>query len=157
MKNRTIKTLLYSLTIFVVPLLFGADSTSARAESEVKTIILRPVGNQMIYDTGEIVAKAGTRLRIILDNTATSLAMVHNFTLLKEGTDIIEVGTAAIRAGPSSNYVPNHEAIIAHTEMTNPGSRNETVFTVPPPGDYPYVCLYPGHYFTMRGVLHAQP
>ena len=156
MKNRNLKTFLYSLNLFVVPLLFGADSTSTRAESEVRTIILRPVGNQMKYDNVEIVAKAGTRLRVILDNTATSLAMVHNFTLLEEGTDIIEVGTAAIRAGPSSNYIPGHEAIIAHTEMTNPGTQNETVFTVPPPGDYPYVCLYPGHYFTMQGVLHAQ-
>ena len=157
MRNRTLNTFLYPLTIFVVPLLLGADSNSTRAEAEVRTIILRPVGNQMKYDTVEIVAKAGTRLRVILDNTATSLAMVHNFTLLKDGTDIFEVGTAATRAGPSSNYIPRHEAIIAHTDMTNPGTRTETVFTVPPPGNYPYVCLYPGHYFTMQGVLHAQP
>ena len=32
----------------------------------------------------------------------SSQAMVHNFTLLKEGTAIFEVGTAATRAGPST-------------------------------------------------------
>ena len=157
MRKETLYTFLCASFFSAIPLLSTSGSTSTELEPEVKTVIIRPVGNQMKYDTVEIVAKAGTRLRIILENTATSPAMVHNFTLLKEATDIYEVGAAAIRAGPSNNYIPQHEAIIAYTGMTKPGKRQEIVFTVPPPGEYPYICLYPGHYFTMQGTLHVEP
>jgi azurin len=28
-------------------------------------------------------------------------------------------------------------------------------FTAPAAGDYPYICTFPGHYMTMRGVMHV--
>ena len=51
--------------------------------------------------------------------------------------------------------VPDNKAILAYTPMANAGERTEVVFTVPPPGDYSYICSYLGHYIQMRGVLHS--
>jgi azurin len=36
-------------------------------------------------------------------------------------------------------------------------SKEETLeFTLPAPGDYPFVCSFPGHGILMRGVLKAK-
>lgn len=143
------------LSVFLVVTLVG--SSRGQSATKPRVIELKPVGNQIKYATTEITAKAGTEVKVVMNNTATSPAMVHNFTLLQQGAPITEVGTAAIEAGEENGFIPDHEAIIAYTEMAEPGEKKEVVFTVPSPGDYPYVCLYPGHYVTMRGVLHSTP
>jgi len=61
------------------------------------------------------------------------------------------VGQQAITA---TNYLPDHKAIIAATPITEPQQRSEIVFTAPEmSGEYPFICTYPGHYITMRGVM----
>ena len=115
----------------------------------------------MKYAKVEVTARAGTQLRLVMNNTATNGAMHHNIAVLRLEIDddagIEAVGMAAIQAGADRDYVPDHEAIAAVTPMAEPGEQTEVTFTVPPPGDYPYICLFPGHYATMRGVLHSVP
>jgi azurin len=37
------------------------------------------------------------------------------------------------------------------------GKEQVIEFTAPTkPGDYPYVCTFPGHHLLMRGVLHVK-
>lgn len=129
------------------------------AYDTVETIVLEPVGNEMKFATEEITAKAGTRLKVVMNNTASDAAMYHNFSLLDmevgDEAGIEEIAMAALEAGET--FIPDHEALIASTPMAAPGERTEVEFTVPEPGDYPYICLFPGHYLSMRGVLHATP
>ena len=44
---------------------------------------------------------------------------------------------------------------IAHTKVLGPGEKEELVFKAPAePGDYDYICSFPGHYLTgMKGLL----
>ncbi|MFB6371802.1 MAG: plastocyanin/azurin family copper-binding protein [Bradymonadaceae bacterium] len=117
-------------------------------------IVLKPIGNQMKYATTELEAKAGSTVKVVFKNTADSSAMHHNFTLLKPDANITSVGAAAAKAGPDNGYIPDHEAILANTDMAEPGESQSVTFTVPSePGDYPYICLYPGHYTQMQGTL----
>jgi azurin len=126
----------------------------------LRTVALKPVGNEMEYATTEITAKAGSRLRVVMQNTATQADMHHNFTLLDcKPTDeqtIQEVGMAAIQMGEAGKWLPNMPVILAHTPIALPGDSTEVVFKVPPAGDYAYICTYNAHYATMRGTLHSQ-
>lgn len=125
------------------------------------TIVIEPVGDQMEFASQEIEAKSGSRITIVMNNTASNPAMHHNVAVLDLAVDdeegILDVGAAAMNAGEEVDYIPEHEAVLAATPMAAPGGRTVVTFTVPPPGSYPYVCLYPGHYVVMRGVLVSTP
>lgn len=132
-----------------------------RSASKADTVVVEPVGDRMEFAVKEIEAKSGTEITIVMNNTASNPAMHHNVAVLEVDVDdddaITEVGVAAMNAGEERGYVPDHDAILAATPMAAPGGRTEITFTVPPPGSYPYVCLYPGHYVVMRGVLVSTP
>jgi len=119
---------------------------------QVQEVIIRPIGNEMKYDQVEIIAKAGSRLRITMENTATLPIMIHNVVVLKPNASLKAVGVAAISA---PNNIPDLPEIIAYTPQAKPGETTVVEFTVPPPGNYPYICTYPGHYITMKGMLKS--
>ncbi|MGH1361955.1 MAG: plastocyanin/azurin family copper-binding protein [Calditrichia bacterium] len=119
--------------------------------------IIRPVGNLMRYDTARLTVKAGTKVRVILENTSESEAMRHNFVLLQKGTDFKSFGRLANKATEKSGYIPQSDAILAHTALSKPGGTVMIQFTAPPPGDYPYLCTFPGHWASMRGILTSIP
>ena len=116
-------------------------------------ITIRPLGNEMKYDVTEIRAKAGSHIRVIMENTANTPIMKHNVMFLTNESFIEEIGRMAY---DSSNHIPIHNAIIATTPMAEPQTRTEIVFKVPEPGSYPYICTYPGHYVSMRGTLISE-
>ncbi len=130
-----------------------------QAQSAPQEVILQPVGNQVAFEMVEITAKAGSQLKVVMDNIATNPGMRHNFVLLNVGPEdmatIESIGIGAIQAGEAKEYIPDSKAILAYTPMADAGKRTEVVFTVPPPGDYSYICTYLGHYIQMRGVLHS--
>ena len=127
---------------------------SADTGDEVQVFVVRPIGNEMRFETTEIVAQAGSRIKVIFDNIATIQPMQHNVTFIRSADAIDAVMTAALTAA-DRGFVPDHEAVLASTGTAAPGSRVEVEFTVPPPGEYPYVCLVPAHGFTMRGTLRS--
>jgi azurin len=119
------------------------------------TVEIRPVGNEMRYETTEFSVKAGEQVRLVFVNTATSAAMHHNVVILTDPTAVERVGTAALTAS-ANDYIPEDDAILAHTAMAAPGATVEVTFTAPTePGDYTFICTYPGHYLLMRGVMRV--
>ncbi|MGH7710137.1 MAG: plastocyanin/azurin family copper-binding protein [Gemmatimonadaceae bacterium] len=44
---------------------------------------------------------------------------------------------------------------MAFTTLASPGQTVEVTLTVPPPGEYTYICLFPGHATSMFGTLRA--
>lgn len=157
--------MLRSHTFALVLLLMAVDAPLAASQTDdpahPRVVVIQPVGDQMAYATTEVTAKAGETLTLVMDNTATAPAMHHNITVLDvavgDDSTIEQVAMAAMEAGESSGWIPAHDAILASTPMAAPGERTEVTFTVPPPGRYPYVCLYPGHFVLMRGVLRVTP
>jgi len=58
----------------------------------------------------------------------------------------------------SRHFVPDHPAILWSTKLVAPGGRAVLTFTAPKtPGDYPYVCTFPGHWRIMNGVMEVKP
>lgn len=123
-------------------------------EDGVQVVTIRPVGNEMRYETTEFTVSAGQEVRIVFENTATSDAMHHNVVVIEDEESVDRVGNAALEAGPEADYIPEDPAIVAYTPMAAPGETVEITFTAPAEaGDYPYICTYPGHYMMMQGVM----
>jgi azurin len=123
--------------------------------SNVSNTIELTANDQLKFSTNELHVKANEPVKLTLKNIGTmpKESMGHNFTLLKDGTDI--PGFAAQAVGAPDHIPANNPAIIAHTKLLGPGESDTIEFTVPA-GTYIYICTFPGHYMTMTGVLTAE-
>lgn len=133
----------------------AATTTPPSTTPEVQVVVIQPVGDEMKYATTEFTVKAGTPVRVVMENTATQLAMQHNVVITKPGTNTDDVGLAAVQAGEAGGYIPKHDGVLFYTPLAKPGETTQVEFTAPAPGDYPYVCAFPGHYAFMKGVMHS--
>lgn len=123
------------------------------------------VGNQVsgtkydeLYVVEEISAEAGEQMTITLENNTNlpAQAMAHNFVLLKKEADVQSfVNTSMTAAGNDYIAEGSEDQIIAHTAMLGGGESETITFTVPSePGEYTFVCTFPGHYGGgMYGVI----
>jgi uncharacterized protein len=115
------------------------------------TVVIQSVGNEMKYNVTRFEVKAGQEVTLIMENKSTIDVMRHNIVVLNDAAAINEVGQAAISA---PGYIPANEAIIAATAIAGPGEKTQVTFSAPEtPGDYPYICTFPGHYVMMTGVM----
>ncbi len=108
------------------------------------------------YDVADMTVQAGSQVKLIFSNNDD---MPHNFLLVKPNA-ATRVGEMSLKLGVKGmamNYVPNTPLVLAHTKLVQPGSSQTIYFQAPEePGVYEYVCTYPGHYMTMRGVLRVR-
>jgi azurin len=122
-----------------------------------KVIALKVVKDVMKYDKELITAKAGTTIQIVLQNPDF---MQHNLVLIKPNT-LEKVGAAADKMvtdpnGAKMGYVPKMPEVIKATPMINPGGKYTLTVKLPDvPGDYPFVCTFPGHWRIMKGILRV--
>ena len=136
------KYFLMVMTVFLFTACGGSNSV---------TITVQPDGNQMAYSTKEFRVKANQEVTLIMDNTATLEVMKHNVVILNDESKVNEVGLQSINA---PGYLPDHPAIIAATPMADAGAQSQVTFTAPSePGNYVYICTFPGHYSMMKGVM----
>jgi azurin len=112
----------------------------------------------MKFNVTTITAKPGEQLTVKITNKGTmpKMAAAHNFVLLKKGVDLNAFTTAAVMAGAPADYIPAKfkDQVIASTKLTGPGESADVSFKAPTaPGDYVYICSFPGHFATMKGTL----
>ena len=61
-------------------------------------------------------------------------------------------------AGITKHFIPDSDKILHHTKLLDPDTSETIRFNAPTePGDYPYVCTFPGHWILMRGTMHVKP
>lgn len=124
-------------------------------ELGVRVVVIRTIYEQMLYDKQWIVAEAGKPIEIILENTD---AMPHNLVIVAPGA-VEEIGSAAekLSVEPDSRgrlHVPDSPKVLHATKLLASGEREKLSFTAPEePGDYGYVCTFPGHWRRMVGTL----
>jgi azurin len=110
------------------------------------------------FSTKRLTAKAGERLTLIFENPD---AMPHNWALLRPGMlepiGAILTKEIADPAAAARQYIPQHEAVLAYTDVVAPKSSAKIHFDAPKtPGEYPYVCTFPGHWQIMNGVMTVE-
>lgn len=112
----------------------------------------------MQYDIKVINAKAGEKLTVQL--TAVSSMpkeqMSHNWVLMAKSAPIDQFVMEAAMAR-DKGYIPESgkKHILAMTKMAGGGETVEVTFDAPKePGEYLYICTFPGHYMAgMKGKL----
>lgn len=133
------------------------SSSSASSGDAAETVTIQPQGNQMKFQQTEFTVPADETVELVLENTASSPSMQHNVVLLNEApSDEVfkRVGQAGVEAGSTEEYVPDDPAVLDATPIAKPGETVSVTFTTPSePGEYGYVCTYPGHWATMQGTM----
>jgi azurin len=117
--------------------------------------------NKYGFMPSTIEAKPGERLHIVLKAVGTmpKMASSHDLVIFKPGTkqaDIDAFMSAAMMAA-STGYIPADKKtmVLANTAMAGAGETVEASFAAPTaPGDYIFVCTFPGHMQGgMKGTL----
>jgi len=153
----------FSLVVTLVSITNGSSiglktelTRSSFVHADGDTVVVNSKGANLSYDVTEIRAEAGSTLTIQYVNRGD---LPHNVVLVKQRSDINPVGVAALQAS-QTDYIPQDEAnqqrIIAYTSLAKPGETVYITFTVPPPGTYPYICTYAGHFTMMQGDLISE-
>lgn len=147
----------------------GQKAESTAAASQAASAPAAPVvasfevtaNDTMKFNLTRLEVKAGQDVKITLVNMGNmpKVAMGHNLVLLIKGADAKAFADAAV-ASAATDYIPAAQAsqIIAHTKMLGPKQSDEISFKAPSePGEYVYLCSFPGHFLTgMKGVLVVQ-
>lgn len=130
-------------------------AAEATGEAAPTVIHIETVKNAMKYDVQEIVVAAGKAVEIVFANPDF---MQHNLLIIAPGS-IQTVGAAADQLatdpdGAEKNYVPDIPEVLYYTKLLNPDETVKLTFTAPnEPGEYPYLCTFPGHWRIMQGVM----
>lgn len=121
----------------------------------VRIVTIDTVPEQILYDLKWFVVEGGKPVQIVLNNADT---MPHNVVIGQPGS-VKDIGTAGATVLPTSDpnakaYVPDSPLVIAATRLLNGGETERLNFTAPQkPGDYVYLCSFPGHWLRMYGVM----
>jgi azurin len=136
-----------------------APSASASAAPEAAKKVeleIASVGDTMFFDKKTLTVPTGAQVHLTLKNNGKLAVMTHNWVLVKKGTEA-KVALAGMEKAPDAGYVVPSDDVLAFTPLASPQKTAEVTFTAPAPGDYPYICTFPGHYVVMKGVLTVTP
>lgn len=118
-----------------------------------QVITIRTQGSNLEFVPAKLSAKSGTRVRVDYVNDGV---LPHNFVILHDDSDLDALGSAAYDA-EATGFVPldQRDKLVAYTSLASPGTTVSVIFVVPDPGEYTFVCLFPGHYNVMLGTFRA--
>ncbi|MEZ5329893.1 MAG: plastocyanin/azurin family copper-binding protein [Verrucomicrobiales bacterium] len=125
----------------------------------MNAITIKAVPAALLYDQKEIKVRAGQALKLTFENDDSQ---DHNLVIGTPGS-LQEIGLAAVQMvalpneeGLRKNYIPELPSVLAGTPIIGKGkSETLTLFAPSTPGDYIFVCTYPGHFGTMNGVMEV--
>ncbi|MEM9826293.1 MAG: c-type cytochrome [Planctomycetota bacterium] len=121
----------------------------------VRMVRIATVEEEMRYDTEYFAVEAGRPVQIVLVNHDV---MPHNLVVGRPGT-LRDLATEGLAAGPTGidgglPYVPESDDVLVATPMVGADGTARITFDAPTqPGEYPYVCTFPQHWYRMYGVM----
>jgi len=125
------------------------------SEITVRVVRIRTVEEEMRYDVAYFAVEAGTSVQIVLENHDL---MPHNLVITVPGA-LKEVAMLGLQVGPNNGwqglqYVPESEKVLHATQMVPADKTTRLTFDAQTePGEYPYVCTFPQHWYRMYGVM----
>ncbi len=135
-----------------------AAAASLRADTVSDLSVVITANDALRFSVKRIEAHPGQTIHLQLRNIGSmpKQIMGHNWILLRAGSDVAGYASAAI-AAKASDYEPGSLAgeVLASTPLIGPRQTADVTFTAPAaPGNYPYLCTFPGHFQAgMQGVL----
>lgn len=147
---KSIKTYL-SAALGCAAILSSITGCSRAPEAPPKTVLVE-ADDKMRFDVTAFEVKPGQKVSITLKNVGTTpkFSMGHNLVMLDKtvNTDNVTKFLDAAAMAASSDYVPKgSKEVLAATKLLGPNETDTITFTAPHvPGEYLYVCSFPGHY-----------
>src|SRR5205809_7466512 len=137
--------------------LFGC---SRAPEAPPKEVTIQ-ADDKMRYDLTAFDASPGQKISVTIKNIGTTpkFSMGHNFVLLDRIINTGNIQSAFLDKASteaSHDYVPTGaKEVLAHSKLLGPGESEVVIFNAPYiPGEYLYVCSFPGHYSQgTKGVM----
>lgn len=129
--------------------IIGVDDMKFVVEEEAEGLVTgEAVGDYILLEAIEVAPGEEIRVTLTTVSNLPPTAMSHNFTVVEMGTDVEAFWQAALQASDNEYIAPEFEdQVIVHTEMLGDGESDTVTFTAPEePGEYDYLCTFPGHY-----------
>jgi azurin/lysophospholipase L1-like esterase/glucose/arabinose dehydrogenase len=131
------------------------DDAAANPEPDPDAIVIRTIVDQMSFDTDSFTVSAGETVKIWFENPDYT---PHNLIIGEPGS-AEEIAAAAEGLGPigfAVGFLPDNDKVIAATELLYYREYQMIEFTAPTEtGDYDFLCTFPNHWMTMRGVMRV--
>ncbi len=122
-------------------------------DEDVAELTIIAVAEEMRFDVTEFTVRAGQSVVLTLDNPDY---LPHNLIIVNPGTadEIVAEAIALGGDGFAMDFAPDSPDVLHATRMLNMNEEETLEFTAPEePGEYPYVCTFPGHGEMMRGMM----
>jgi azurin len=141
----------------------AATSPSTRpaggtGETGTLAIALSVVPGEMRFSRPLLTVRAGQHVALTFDNTDD---LQHNLVIFRRGTlatyekDLY--GSMNDANAQARGFVPDSPNVLLASRLLNARESVVLTFDAPAePGDYPFVCSFPGHWLMMRGVLRVE-
>jgi len=141
-----------SLTLFTLFSFILVPLTQAKSDYHISIGTLH---GQLRFSPEAFAVKPGSIVDVTFDN---SDEMIHNLIFSEgDGKTIDQIAESALKLGEKGmemGFIPKDSSILASIGLVQPGKKASVRFTAPmEKGDYPYVCTFPGHSLTMRGIM----
>lgn len=148
----TARTGLYSLDMKVPGA--GFIDTAAAIEGDEFKIVISCIKEKLMYDIKEFTTRSGQKVTVHFKNSDFP---PHNLLFVKPGAadEVAGLALAMGAKGFAKQFRPDSTKILWGTNMLDHGEEATIKFIAPEPGDYPYLCTFPGHHILMRGVMHV--
>ena len=128
----------------------AAQGTLARSSP---TVIRMATLVGLRYEFSKFYVEPGVRVELAIENRD---AMMHNLVITKPGARM-KVVMQAVALGADAarmDFVPRSADVLRSVGVIKPSETKRLRFKTPDtPGEYPYVCTYPGHGFVMFGTM----
>jgi azurin len=112
----------------------------------------------MKYDLMNFTVKTGKPIALVFTDADQ---LQHNLVVVKPGAvDACCKKADEMATQPDAiakQYIPSMADIIKASSLLNPGETEVMKLPALPPGEYPYLCTFPGHCHIMRGVMKVEP
>ena len=133
-------------------LLYFVAGCSRAPEAPPKEVQIQ-ADDKMRYDVTAFDVSPGQKVSLTIKNIGTTpkFSMGHNFVLLGRTINTGNVQASFLDKASteaSHDYVPpGAKEVLAHSKLLGPGESEVVTFNAPYiPGDYLYLCSFPGHY-----------
>lgn len=158
--KRTSAQLIPVIALACSALLYFSTGCSRTPAGPPKEVTVQ-ADDKMRYDFTAFDVSPGQKVVVTFKNIGTTpkFSMGHNFVLLDRSITTANIQSAFLDKASTeaaNDYVPpGAKEVLAHSKLLGPGETEVVTFNAPYiPGDYLYVCSFPGHYSQgTKGVM----
>lgn len=134
-----------------------ASLTEALRALQTRVVEIATVEAQMAYDVTAFRVAPGQQVEIVFRNEDV---LPHNLVVVRPGAgELVGRAADAMATDPDAfakEFIPDTPAVLYATRMLQAGESVRLQFAAPErEGNYPYICTFPAHWITMKGVMEV--